>query len=298
MEKNKEVLSPELIPDAGEETGHNAAPDQIPEAESDPKLPDAIGKKHRRPALKQLVVLSLLCAIIILMGLTPLGLIPLGFINVTILCVPVVVGTLLLGLPSGLVLGGAFGLVSFYSALVKPSTLVAAIMAKSPVLVFLLCILPRLCVPVAAWAMNRLLEKQQDKPGTTFLTSAAIGALFNALSFLVVPGWLKDCGISDAVATTLTVLIGFALNMGIGYAVFRLLGARGRTISISAVAGSLTNTVLYLGMMLFFYILLGIESTKVLALIGGTALLAGSAEAAVAGILCTPIVTALRKLKK
>lgn len=48
---------------------------------------------------------ALLAALIILLGVTPIGLIPLGFINVTILCLPVIIGTLLLGLRTGLVLG-------------------------------------------------------------------------------------------------------------------------------------------------------------------------------------------------
>lgn len=51
---------------------------------------------------------ALLAALIILLGVTPIGLIPLGFINVTILCLPVIIGTLLLGLRTGLVLGLVF----------------------------------------------------------------------------------------------------------------------------------------------------------------------------------------------
>lgn len=40
-----------------------------------------------------LVLTALFVALILLLGFTPLGLIPLGFINVTILCVPVIIGT-------------------------------------------------------------------------------------------------------------------------------------------------------------------------------------------------------------
>ena len=54
---------------------------------------------------RQLSLTALFVALVFLLGLTPLGLITLGFINVTILCLPVIVGTILLGLKTGLLLG-------------------------------------------------------------------------------------------------------------------------------------------------------------------------------------------------
>ena len=69
-------------------------------------------------------------------------------------------------------------------------------------------------------------------------------------------------------------------------------------VGVAAVAGSLTNTVLYLGLMLLFYVLCGIDAAPVLGLIGGTALIAGSCEAIAAAILCTPILAALRRVRK
>ncbi len=184
--------------------------------------------------LKDFVLLSLFVALIVLLGFTPLGLIPLGFINVTILCVPVIVGTLFMGWKRGLILGLAFGLTSFISALIKPSALVATLMAASPLCVAVMSILPRLCVPLSAWGVYSLLSAKHK-------------------------------------------------NVAVG---------------VAAVVGSLTNTVLYLGLMLLFYVLCGIDAAPVLGLIGGTALIAGSCEAVAAAILCTPILAALRRVRK
>ncbi|MBQ8150981.1 MAG: ECF transporter S component [Clostridia bacterium] len=181
--------------------------------------------------LKDFVLLALFVALIVLLGFTPLGLIPLGFINVTILCVPVIVGTLFMGWKNGLILGLAFGLTSFISALIKPSALVATLMAASPLCVAVMSILPRLCVPLAAWAMYSVLRKDNENLATI----------------------------------------------------------------VASVAGSITNTVLYLGLMLLFYVINGIDAAPVLGLIGGTALIAGSCEAIAAAILCTPILAALRR---
>ncbi len=183
--------------------------------------------------LNELVLLALFTALIVLLGFTPLGLIPLGFINVTTLCIPVIVGTLLMGLRDGMVLGAAFGLTSFASALLKPSTLVATLMGANPALVLVMCLVPRLLLPVSTHLVYRAFGHRREQ---------------------------------IAVAT-------------------------------SAVAGSLTNTVFYLGLMLLFYVLCGIDSAPVLGLIGGTAAIAGSCEAVVAAVVTMPILAALKKLR-
>ncbi|MCL1965355.1 MAG: ECF transporter S component [Firmicutes bacterium] len=69
-------------------------------------------------------------------------------------------------------------------------------------------------------------------------------------------------------------------------------------LPFAAVAGSLTNTILYLGLMLLFYALTGLDSTAVLTVIGGTGLIAGSSESVVAAIIVTPVVIALWQVQK
>ena len=184
--------------------------------------------------LMDLVVLSLLSAVIFLLGQTPLGLIPLGFCNVTILCVPVAVGTMLLEWKRGLVLGLVFGATSFLSALLKPSVLVSTLMGANPFLCAVMTFLPRLMIPLTVWGVYALMHKRFPRA----------------------------------------------------------------SMAVAAAAGSLTNTVLYLGMMLLFYTLCGIDNSTVLTLIGVTAGGAGPAEAAVAAILCPPITAALQKIRK
>lgn len=84
--------------------------------------------------------------------------------------------------------------------------------------------------------------------------------------------------------------------------VYRLI-ARGReeskaALPVAAAAGSLTNTVLYLGLMLLFYVMTGIEYANLLALISGTGLIAGTCEAVVAAVITTPVVVALWRIRK
>jgi uncharacterized membrane protein len=184
-----------------------------------------------------MVLTAIFIGLIILLGRTPLGLIPLGFINVTILCIPVIVGTFLLGLKTGLVLGACFGLMSAFSAFGQsPSALAAALVAANPFLAIVMCFLPRLLVPVVSHTAYHAIMKRSAR-----LTAA---------------------------------------------------------LPVAAALGSLTNTVLYLSMMLLFYVLVGLDTPGVLAVIGGTGLIAGGSEAAVAAILVTPITVALLRVRK
>ena len=82
--------------------------------------------------------------------------------------------------------------------------------------------------------------------------------------------------------------------------VYRLI-ARGRVnskraVPFAAVLGSLTNTVFYLGLMLLFYVIMGIDHANLLSLIGGTGLIAGTSEAVVAAIIATPVLAALWRI--
>jgi uncharacterized membrane protein len=183
---------------------------------------------------------ALFVALILLFGSTPLGLIPLGFVNVTILAIPVVIGTVVLGLVPGMILGFCFGLVSTLSmfglTMTAPSALASALAAANPLLAILMCFAPRLLVPVVTH-----------------------------LSFKALSG--PD-------------------------------GRRKAALPVAAVAGSLTNTVFYLGLMLLFYTMVGLDSTKLRAIIAGVGLIAGGSEAVVNAILTTPIVMALWKVER
>lgn len=68
--------------------------------------------------------------------------------------------------------------------------------------------------------------------------------------------------------------------------------------AIASAIGSLTNTVFYLGLMLLFYQMTGLDSAPVQMLILGTGLIAGTAEAAVAALLVPPVLLAVNKIMK
>ncbi|MDY4139116.1 MAG: ECF transporter S component [Eubacteriales bacterium] len=187
-----------------------------------------------RKQLNNLVLLALFVGLIFLLGQTPLGMIPLGWCNVTLLVIPVAIGTIYMGLKSGLVLGLAFGATSMASALIKPSVLVGTLMGASPLAVVVMTFLPRLCIPLVIWGVYTLLAKKQKHIA----------------------------------------------------------------VAVAAACGSLTNTILYLGLMLIFYMMAGIDNTAVLTAIGATAGGAGPCEAIAAALICPPILTALWRIRR
>lgn len=190
-----------------------------------------------RKRIFRMTAAALLIALVFLFGITPIGLIPLGFINITVLCVPVIIGTLTLGLKTGLLLGFCFGTASTMSmvgvALTPPSALASALFAASPVLAFVMCYVPRLLVPFVSWMIYRTIDKT--------CKSATIA------------------------------------------------------VSVSAALGSLTNTIFYLGLMLLFYYISGLDTKSILALIAGTGFIAGGCEAIAAALISVPVIKALYK---
>lgn len=181
--------------------------------------------------LRKMTVTAIFVAIVVIMGLTPLGLINVGPIYVTLLCIPVIAGTLLLGVRSGLILGFSFGAVSFYTALRAPSPLVAPILLANVLYVAIMCFLPRLLIPIVAHALHNRLKA----------------------------------------------------------------GSQKRAITLSVLAGSFTNTFLYLGFMLLFYVLIGLDHAALLVTLGSIVLFAGVPEALVAALVTLPIVLAVSK---
>ena len=85
---------------------------------------------------KEIVLLALFSAIILLMAFTNLGFIPLGVINATIVHIPVIIGALFLGPKKGAFLGFLFGLTSFINNTFKAATASAFVFSVWSIMIF------------------------------------------------------------------------------------------------------------------------------------------------------------------
>jgi uncharacterized membrane protein len=199
---------------------------------------------------KTLTLTAILAAVMLLFGFTPIGYIPIGPVQVTLMCLPLIIGTIVLGLRTGFILGIVFAVTSLVQLLMGTSVLFNLLI---PNLKF-------------GWDM------------------AAILLIIFVPRLLIAP------------LTTLTY-------KGIGP------GREKLRIGIASVVGSLTNTVIFLGMLYAFFggqigsLLLGGQISASIAAFNAGAwafilsigLLNGLPEAAAALLVCVPVVSALKK---
>ncbi len=176
--------------------------------------------------VKDLVVLAMFVAIILIMAFTPVGLIDLPLIKATILHVPVIIGAILMGPKKGAFLGFLFGLTSLIKNTMAPSLLSFAFTPAVPVpglgtgspWALFICFVPRILVGVTPWLVYALFRK---------LSAHNVG---------VKAGSLALCGAVGAFTNT-------ALVMGSIYVIFRDAYAAANGIEAREVLGVILGIV-------------------------------------------------------
>lgn len=130
-----------------------------------------------------LTLTAILIAITLILGLTPIGVIAIvpGFIEITIMCIPVIIGALVLGWRSGLALGIIFGLTTVLVAITR-SPLGAMLLAESVPKTLLLLLAPRALVPLTAYLVYKALPIKHE--GVKVGVASAVGSLTNTVLFL------------------------------------------------------------------------------------------------------------------
>lgn len=183
-------------------------------------------RSARTQSIHDLAILALFTAIIFLMNGTPLGYIDLPIIKATLIHVPVIIGSVLLGPKKGAVLGGMFGLTSFLKNTMTPSALSFAFSPLIPVYgtdsgsiwALVICFIPRILVGVTPWlvaqGVNKLTKNRAALRPLSFALAGAVGAFTNT-----------------------------ALVMGLIYAAFRDAYALLQGVDTSAVIGVILGVV-------------------------------------------------------
>jgi len=176
---------------------------------------------------KGLILLSMFTAIIFLLAFTPIGLIDLPLMKATILHVPVIMGSILLGPRKGAFLGFIFGLSSLIKNTLAPSLLSFAFSPFMPVpgmdhgslWALVICFVPRMFVGVVPWFVYRAVVK-----------------LFRNSSKGVKSIGLALAGVAGALTNTVLV-------MGLVYVIFQDAYATIKNIPVDAVLGVILGVV-------------------------------------------------------
>lgn len=79
--------------------------------------------KKKNVDVRYLVSLAMMCAVLLVLGMTGIGFIQLPVIKATTMHIPVILGAILLGPGAGAILGGVFGLCSIWANTTAPGLL-------------------------------------------------------------------------------------------------------------------------------------------------------------------------------
>lgn len=164
---------------------------------------------------KKLVTAGMITAVVLLLGMTGLGYPAIPPLKLTIVHVPVAIGAMALGPWYGLLFGLFFGLTSMYQAAVGG-------LPTAPMFLDVrVALLPRLCVPLAAFWIYRLFDRML-RHRKRFISGVAGGIAASLTNTVLVLGAIYVfygaraagmLGISEDILVT--VLLGIVLTNGL-----------------------------------------------------------------------------------
>ena len=146
---------------------------------------------HNLNKVRKITLTALLVAIIFLLTFTPLGYLVIGPIAATTIQMPVIIGAVLMGPVTGLVLGGFFGLSAIVKVLTMPGADPFATLALSysPLHYIVVCMGSRLAMGwltgVLGAALNKVPALQERKRSPIrYGITGAVGSLMNTVFYL------------------------------------------------------------------------------------------------------------------
>lgn len=150
----------------------------------------AFSEKKPISKSKGMAQTALFAALIILMAFTPfLGYIPLGFTRATIIHIPVILASLMLGPKKGAFLGGIFGLTSFINNTINP-TITSFVFTPFYSLAgfeggagsLIICFIPRILTGVVPYFVYHYLMKVTKSKKSSNLPALALAGVSGALT--------------------------------------------------------------------------------------------------------------------
>lgn len=130
-----------------------------------------------------LAQLGVLTAILLIFEFTGIGMIKIGPVEMTIMMIPIIIGAISLGPAAGGILGGVFGLLSFYECFGK-SVFGVLLFGINPWATAFMCIVPRILAGFLTGLIFSGLKKIDRTKLISFGIAGLSGALLNTLLFM------------------------------------------------------------------------------------------------------------------
>ena len=144
-----------------------------------------MAKKHNKTDVRQLTLLGLLAAIMVILSTTPLGYLNIGVLAITLNVIPMGIAAVALGPTGGAVIGAIFGLTSFLQCIGVGGTSAMGVITFgiSPLLTFIQRFLPRLLVGLIIGLLHKHIAKKLGKKTACFITGF-LAAFVNTVFFM------------------------------------------------------------------------------------------------------------------
>lgn len=142
--------------------------------------------KTKKLTTKQITVLGLMIAILILMSYTPLGYLNIGPLAITFNMIPVAIAAVACGPMGGLIVGAVFGLTSFGQCIGigGVSAMGATLFSISPVLAFIQRFIPRILDGLLLGYIFKGVGKATQKVSVASFVTGFFAAFLNTLFFM------------------------------------------------------------------------------------------------------------------
>jgi len=140
--------------------------------------------KYSRERTLYLVRLAVLAGILFLLEFTGIGYIKTPGIELTFMQVPVIVGAIILGPGAGAILGGMFGLTSFWQAVSGKSAFGLMLFNMNPLGAILTTIPTRILMGLLCGLFFRFLKSRMKTKNLQYILASLCGALLNTVFFM------------------------------------------------------------------------------------------------------------------
>ncbi len=138
----------------------------------------------RNTKIARMTLLAMLVAVLIVLAFVNIPM-PMG-LSITFNMIPVAIAAMAMGVPGGMIVGGAFGLISFLQCfgIFGSSALGAALVSYSPVLMFIQRFVSRMLVGILAALVYRAMSKTRAPLYVQGAVTGFSAAFFNTLFFM------------------------------------------------------------------------------------------------------------------
>lgn len=127
--------------------------------------------------------MAILIAVVFIMAFTPLGYLRTAGLEISLITIPVAIGAMVIGPAAGAILGGVFGLTSFYQCF-GMSGFGAALLGINPVFTFLVCVPTRILMGYLAGVLFKLFLKADRHNTVCYFVGGFVTAALNTVLFM------------------------------------------------------------------------------------------------------------------